>query len=98
MGVEAADHVAAAVEVEHHRLQAVGRLAVAIQACGKAVAVAGGDGEVVAGDVVQRRIEKARGGFEVDPCLLRGLFVHGATFAGQAAELGEFEESFKFWQ
>jgi hypothetical protein len=53
---------------------------------------------VVAGDVVQWYIEEAGRGFEVDPCLLRGLFVHWAAFAGEAAELGEFEESFKFWQ
>ncbi|MCY1454515.1 hypothetical protein D9M71_715890 [compost metagenome] len=59
MGVEAADHVAAAVEIEHHWLQGFDGLAVAIQACGEAVAVAGGDGEVVAGDIVQRCIEEA---------------------------------------
>ncbi|MNL11969.1 hypothetical protein D3C87_1328260 [compost metagenome] len=98
VGIEAADHIAATVEIQHHRLQAIDRLPIAIQPRRQAVTVPRGNGEILASNVVQWHIEKRRGRFEVDPRLLRSLLVHRATFARQAAELGEFEESFKFWQ
>ncbi|MNF90859.1 hypothetical protein D3C84_734450 [compost metagenome] len=98
MGIEAADHITAAMEIQHHRLQSFDRLPFAIQARRQAMTVACSEGEVVAGNTVQRHIEKPRRRFKIDPRLLRRLFMHRATFAGHPAELREFEKCFKFWQ
>ncbi|MNY33815.1 hypothetical protein D3C86_1681130 [compost metagenome] len=59
VGIEAADHVAAAVEIQDHGLQSVDRFAIAIQARRQTMAIPRGNGEVLAGNAVQRHVEKA---------------------------------------
>ncbi|MCY1444727.1 hypothetical protein D9M71_612120 [compost metagenome] len=96
VGIQAADHVAAAMEVQQRRLGAGAQFRRAVEPRRQGPAIAGGDAQAGALDLFHRLVQGQGGHLEVSAGLLRGLFVHGPALAGQAAEFDQFEEGFEF--
>ena len=92
MGIEAADHITATVQVEDHRQRPLGALW-AVQPRGQHLAIV--KQHLVGGhlQVARRgRVENVRGLLEHLTRLVYRQFVQGTGSAAQAAQFGQFKE------
>ncbi len=93
MRIEAADHIAAAMQVKDHRLQGSTSIALTVQASSQASTIARGYLQLAGRDVAGRaRVEYLRAAFELGTGLGHVHCVHGQAPARQSAKFDQFQK------
>ncbi|MNZ92367.1 hypothetical protein D3C78_1113900 [compost metagenome] len=90
VGIEAAHHISAAMEVQQHRARLAVRLRVGIQPRIEQMPIPRSNADLRHRQRARwRRIEQLRSLFELLPRFARVQLMHGLAFAAEAAELGQ---------